>query len=77
MAMTAAEIERLIQAGLPDATVEVRDPHNDNTHFEASVVSASFKGKSRVAQQQMVYATLGGRVGNEIHALALSTSTPK
>lgn len=77
MAMTAADIERLIKAGLPDAEVTVLDPHNDGTHFTASVVSPSFKGKSRVAQQQMVYGTLGARMGGEIHALALTTTLPK
>ena len=76
MAMTAAEIERLIKAGLPEAEVTVLDPHNDGTHFSATVVSPSFKGKSRVAQQQMVYATLGSRMGGEIHALALTTVVP-
>jgi len=77
MAMTAADIERLIKAGLPEADVTVLDPYNDGTHFSATVISPLFKGKSRIAQQQMVYETLGGRMGGEIHALALTTSIPK
>lgn len=77
MAITAADIERLIRAGLPGADVTVLDPYNDGTHFSATVVSPAFKGKSRVAQHQMVYETLGGRMGGELHALALTTAVPK
>lgn len=76
MTITAAEIQQLIELAMPDATVLVQDPLNDGTHFSASVTSPSFKGKSRVSQQQMVYAALGSRMGGEIHALALTTSVP-
>jgi acid stress-induced BolA-like protein IbaG/YrbA len=69
--MTADEICRLIQAGLPDAQVQVAG--DDGQHFEATVISASFAGKTPVAQHRMVYATLGARMGREIHALKLST----
>jgi stress-induced morphogen len=77
MAMTAAEIERFIKEALPDATVEIRDLAGDGDHYSANVVSQAFKGKSRVQQHQMVYAALKGRMGGELHALALQTSIPE
>ena len=77
MAMTAQEIERFIKEGLPDADVEIRDLAGDGNHYAANVVSASFRGKSRVQQHQMVYAALKGRMGGELHALALQTSAPQ
>jgi stress-induced morphogen len=77
MAMSAADIERFIKEALPDAEVEIRDLAGDGDHFAASVVSAAFAGKSRVQQHQMVYAALKGRMGGELHALALQTSTPE
>lgn len=76
MAMNAAEIERLIKEALPDAHVEIRDLAGDGDHYAANVVSSSFKGKSRVQQHQMIYAALKGRMGGELHALALQTSAP-
>jgi stress-induced morphogen len=75
--MDAKEIERLIKAGLPDAEVEIQDLAGDGDHYAARVVSSAFKGKSRVAQHQMVYAALGGRMGDVLHALALTTSPPQ
>jgi stress-induced morphogen len=77
MAMNAHEIERLIKAALPDAAVDIRDLAGDGDHYAASVVSAAFRGKSRVQQHQMVYAALKGRMGGELHALALQTSAPE
>lgn len=77
MAMTAPEIERFIKEALPDARVEIRDLAGDGNHYAANVVSAAFKGKSRVQQHQMVYAALKGRMGGELHALALQTSAPE
>lgn len=77
MAMAAAEIERFIKHALPDAQVEIRDLAGDGNHYAATVMSASFKGKSRVQQHQMVYASLKGRMGGELHALALTTSIPE
>ncbi len=74
MAMAAAEIERFIKEALPDASIEIRDLAGDGNHYAATVVSAAFKGKSRVQQHQMVYASLKGRMGGELHALALTTS---
>ena len=77
MAMDAVTIERLIKEGLPDAQVLIEDLRGDGDHYEARVVSAAFRGKSRVQQHQMVYQALGGRMGHELHALALQTSAPK
>ncbi len=74
MAMTAQDIERFIKEALPDALVEIRDLAGDGDHYAANVTSAAFKGKSRVQQHQMVYAALKGRMGGELHALALQTN---
>ena len=74
MAMAAAEIESFIKEALPDASIEIRDLAGDGNHYAATVMSAAFKGKSRVQQHQMVYASLKGRMGGELHALALTTS---
>lgn len=77
MAMESSEIERLIKLALPDAQVEIRDLAGDGDHYSASVVSAAFQGKTRVAQHKMVYEALGGQMGGVLHALALQTSAPK
>ena len=77
MAIDAGTIERLIKEGLPDARVTIEDLRGDGDHYAAHVVSAAFKGKSRVQQHQMVYRALQGRMGNELHALALHTSPPE
>jgi stress-induced morphogen len=76
MAMDAGEIERLIKAGIPDAQVAIEDLRGDGDHYAATVVSASFIGKTRVQQHQMVYQALKGRMGEQLHALALQTSAP-
>ena len=76
MAMQAPEIEALIKAALPDATVTIQDLAGDGDHYAAVVVSEAFRGKSRVQQHQIVYADLRGRMGGELHALALQTSSP-
>jgi len=77
MAMTASDIERLIKEALPDAIIDIRDLAGDGDHYAASVISAAFKGKTRVQQHQMVYNALKGGMGNELHALALQTSAPQ
>ncbi|HXQ68739.1 MAG TPA: BolA family transcriptional regulator [Alphaproteobacteria bacterium] len=76
MPMVASEIERLIKEALPDATVTIEDLRGDGDHYAAHVVSAAFKGKTRVQQHQLVYQALRGRMGSELHALALQTSAP-
>jgi stress-induced morphogen len=77
MAMSAGEIEALIRAAIPDAQVTIEDLRGDGDHYAATVVSAAFRGKSRVQQHQMVYAALQGRMGGALHALALQTSAPQ
>ena len=74
--MAAGEIERLIRAGIPDASVEIVDLAGDGDHYEARVVAESFRGVPRVRQHQRVYQALGGRMGTELHALKLTTATP-
>jgi acid stress-induced BolA-like protein IbaG/YrbA len=73
--MTPAEVTSLIRAGLPDAQVQVAS--DDDTHFEAVVVSPAFAGKRPLARHQIVYAALGERMGREIHALSIRAYTPE
>lgn len=77
MPMPADEIERLIKTRFPDADVAIKDLAGDGDHYAAHVISGAFKGKSRVAQHQMVYEALGGRMGDVLHALQLTTAVPK
>jgi stress-induced morphogen len=76
MPMKPAEIEGLIKQSIPDAQITIEDLRGDGDHYAAYVVSGSFKGKTRVQQHQMVYQALQGRMGGELHALALQTSAP-
>lgn len=76
MGMAAADIEAMIKAALPDAEVTITDLAGDGDHYAAHVVSPAFAGKSRVAQHQLVYKALGGRMGGELHALQLTTAVP-
>jgi len=74
MPMSATEIETMIKQAFPDAEVVMTALADDNDHWQASVKSSSFKGKSRVQQHQMVYAALQGRMGGVLHALSLQTA---
>ena len=76
MPMDANEISELIKQRLPDAEVTITDLAGDGDHYAATVVSAEFKGKTRVQQHQIVYEALQGRMGGVLHALALQTSPP-
>jgi len=76
MGMAADDIAALIKAALPDAEVTITDLAGDGDHYAAHVVSAAFSGKNRVAQLQLVYKALGGRMGGELHALQLTTALP-
>lgn len=76
MAMDADLIESLILEGIPDAQVTISDLRGDGDHYAAHIISPAFEGKSRVQQHQMVYQALKGRMGNELHALAIQTSPP-
>ena len=77
MAMTAAQIEELILKSFPDAKVTIDDLRGDGDHYAAQIVSEQFRGLTRVQQHKMVYRALDGKMGNELHALALNTSAPK
>jgi stress-induced morphogen len=77
MPMDAHQIERMIKEAIPDAQVDIRDLAGDGDHYAATVTAASFKGKSRVQQHQMVYGALKGRMGGVLHALALTTAVPQ
>ncbi|WP_158984814.1 BolA family protein [Lysobacter panacisoli] len=68
-------IRQLIEQGLPGSSADVRG--DDGVHFEATVVAEAFRGKLPLARHRLVYATLGERMGGEIHALALKTLTPE
>jgi stress-induced morphogen len=76
MAMAAPDIEHLIRQAFPDAQVIVTDLAGDGDHYGARIVSTAFAGKSRIQQHQMVYAALKGKMGGELHALALETVVP-
>ncbi len=73
MPMHAHEIETLIKKAMPDAEVEVNDLRGDGDHYSVYVRSSAFEGKTRVQQHQMVYKSLEGRMGGELHAMALQT----
>jgi len=76
MPMDAEAIEKLIKEDFPDAIVSIEDLRGDGDHYAATIISEAFAGKTRVKQHQMVYSSLKGRMGNELHALALQTSAP-
>ena len=73
MAIKQEEIEQLLKEGFPDADIQIQDLAGDDNHFSAKIVSSAFKGKSRVQQHQMVYSSLKGKMGTDLHALALTT----
>ena len=76
MAMDRETLEGFLREAFPDAHIELKDLAGDNDHWSAEIVSDSFRGKSRVAQHQLVYAALKGRMGGALHALALTTRAP-
>ena len=73
MAMDLKEIEKLIKEALPNATIEIQDLAGDGNHYSATIVSSQFSGKSKIEQHKLVYASLKGKMGNELHALAIKT----
>lgn len=74
MAMSVNDLESLLRAAFADADIEINDLAGDGEHYKAIIRSPAFAGKTRVAQHQMVYAALKGKMGGELHALALETS---
>ncbi len=77
MAMSASEIKDLIIKSFPNAKVIIDDLRGDGDHYAAQIIAEEFRGKTRVQQHQMVYNAMGGRMGKDLHALALNTSAPK
>ena len=77
MAMDAGEIEQLIKAAIPGAVVTIEDLRGDGDHYAAHVTATQFAGMTRIQQHQMVYQALRGRMGDQLHALALQTAVPK
>ena len=73
MAMDLKQIESLIKEALPDAIVEIQDLAGDGNHYSAMVISSQFSGKTKIEQHKMVYNSLKGKLGNELHALAIKT----
>ena len=73
MAMNLKEIEKLIKQSIPDAVVEIQDLAGDGNHYSATISSSEFIGKSKIEQHKIVYASLKGKMGNELHALAIKT----
>ncbi len=77
MPMPAAVLEAELRAAFPDARIDIDDLAGDGDHYRARIVSTAFAGLSRVRQHQLVYAALKGKMGGELHALALETAAPK
>ena len=77
MALSIKEITNLIKTAIPDATIEIKDLMGDNNHYSAKIISNMFNGKSKIEQHKIVYRALGEKMGNELHALALTTEGTK
>lgn len=77
MGMDAGDIIKFIKEGIPGADVKIEDLRGDGDHYAAYIKAEAFEGKTRIQQHQMVYEALQGRMGNELHALAIQTSVPK
>ena len=73
MAMNLKEIESMIKEALPDAIIDIQDLAGDGNHYSATITSSKFIGKTKIEQHKMVYNSLKGRMGNELHALAIKT----
>ena len=73
MAMNLEEIESLIKEAIPDAIVDIQDLAGDGNHYSATIISSAFTGKSKIEQHKMIYNSLKGKMGNELHALAIKT----
>ena len=75
MALSIEEIKKLITSSIPDATIEIKDLMGDNNHYSAKITSKIFNGKSKIEQHKLVYKSLQGKMGNELHALSITTET--
>ena len=76
MAMKSSEIEQMIKEAIPDAEIIIEDLRGDGDHYSARVISRVFEGETRVQQHQIVYGALKGKMGGQLHALALTTEAP-
>lgn len=76
MGMDSQDIAAMIKAGIPDAEVKIEDLRGDGEHYAAHIIAESFRGLNRVKQHQLVYQALQGKMGRELHALAIHTSVP-
>ena len=77
MPMDLKTLQDCIKANIPDAEIRIEDLRGDGDHYAAYIVSPAFEGKTRIQQHQMVYQALDGRMGDQLHALALQTKIPK
>ena len=75
MPLSKEELEKFIKNSIPDSTIIIEDLRGDGDHYSATVISKSFKGKTKIEQHKMVYNSLEGKMGNELHALMLKTKT--
>jgi len=73
MALSIEEIKKLIISSLPDAVIEIKDLVGDNNHYSAKITSKVFNGKSKIEQHKLIYKSLQGKMGNELHALSITT----
>ena len=73
MALSIEEIKKLITSSIPDATIDIKDLKGDSNHYSAKITSKIFNGKSKIEQHKLVYKSLQGKMGNELHALSITT----
>tara|TARA_Y200000002_G_C22625585_1_gene640104 strand:- start:813 stop:1043 length:231 start_codon:yes stop_codon:yes gene_type:complete len=73
MALPLEEIRRLIKDSIPDASIEIKDLMGDSNHYAATIISAKFNNLSKIEQHKLVYKSLKGKMGNELHALSITT----
>ena len=73
MSLTIKEITNLIKDSIPDASIEIKDLMGDNNHYSAKIKSKLFNGKTKIEQHKIVYKSLKGKMGNELHALSITT----
>ena len=73
MPLSKDDLEKYIKESIPDCIIQIEDLKGDGDHYSATVISKSFKGKSKIEQHKMVYDSLKGKMGNELHALAIKT----
>ena len=73
MALPIEEIKKLITDSIPDASIEIKDLMGDNNHYSATIKSSKFNNLSKIEQHKLVYKSLKGKMGNELHALSITT----